>query len=81
MERKDELLAALGGARDAKGYSPFALMVTDILGKDTELLAVGDRAVLERAFDQPVADGVVKLPGVMSRKKHVAPRLLEAAAR
>jgi manganese-dependent inorganic pyrophosphatase len=81
IERKDELLAALGGARDAKGYSLFALMITDILGKSTELLAVGDRAVLERAFDQPVADGVVSLPGVMSRKKQVAPRLLEAAAR
>jgi manganese-dependent inorganic pyrophosphatase len=81
IERKDELLAALGGARDAKGYSLFALMITDILGKGTELLAVGDRAVLERAFDRPVADGVVSLPGVMSRKKQVAPRLLEAAAR
>jgi manganese-dependent inorganic pyrophosphatase len=81
IERKDELLAALDGARDAKGYSLFALMITDILGKSTELLAVGDRAVLERAFDQPVADGVVSLPGVMSRKKQVAPKLLEAAAR
>jgi manganese-dependent inorganic pyrophosphatase len=81
IDRKDELLAALGAARDAKDYSLFALMITDILGKSTELLAVGDRAVLERAFDQPVADGVVSLPGVMSRKKQVAPKLLEAAAR
>ena len=79
LERKDELLAALGAAREAKGYSLFALMVTDILSKGTELLAVGDRASIERAFYQPAADGVVSLPGVMSRKKQVAPRLLEAA--
>jgi manganese-dependent inorganic pyrophosphatase len=81
IERKDELLAALGAARDARGYTLFALMVTDILGKGTELLAVGDRAALERAFGQSVADGVVSLPGVMSRKKQVAPRLLQATTR
>jgi manganese-dependent inorganic pyrophosphatase len=81
LERKDELLAALGAAREAKGYSLFALMVTDILSKGTELLAVGDRAPLERAFGDGMADGVVSLPGVMSRKKQVAPKLLDAAAR
>jgi manganese-dependent inorganic pyrophosphatase len=81
LERKDELLAALNAAREAKGYSVYALMVTDILGKGTELLAVGDRAPLVRAFGRPMADGVMSLPGVMSRKKQVAPRLLEAAAR
>jgi manganese-dependent inorganic pyrophosphatase len=81
LERKDELLAALNAGRETKGYSVFALMVTDILGKGTELLAVGDRGTLERAFGRPRADGVVSLPGVMSRKKQVAPKLLDAAAR
>jgi manganese-dependent inorganic pyrophosphatase len=56
-------------------------MVTDIVAKGTELLVSGDRAPLERAFGQPAADGVVTLPGVMSRKKQVAPRLLAALAR
>jgi manganese-dependent inorganic pyrophosphatase len=81
LERREELLAALDARREAKGYSVFALMVTDILSKGTELLAVGDRGPLERAFGRPAADGVVGLPGVMSRKKQVAPKLLEAAAR
>jgi manganese-dependent inorganic pyrophosphatase len=81
LERREELLAALNARREAKGYSVFALMVTDILSKGTELLAVGDRGPLERAFGRPAADGVVGLPGVMSRKKQVAPKLLEAAAR
>jgi manganese-dependent inorganic pyrophosphatase len=79
LERKPELLAALSAAREAKGYSVAALMVTDILSKGTELLAVGDRAALERAFDTPMDDGVLSLPGVMSRKKQVAPKLLAAA--
>jgi manganese-dependent inorganic pyrophosphatase len=81
LERRDDLLAALDAGREAKGYTVFALMVTDILSKGTELLAVGDRGPLERAFGRPAADGVVGLPGVMSRKKQVAPKLLEAAAR
>jgi manganese-dependent inorganic pyrophosphatase len=81
LERKDELLAALGEGRERNGYSVFALMVTDILSKGTELIAAGDRGTLERAFDEPISDGIVSLPGVMSRKKQVAPKLLTAAAR
>jgi manganese-dependent inorganic pyrophosphatase len=81
LERKDELLAALGEGRERHGYSVYALMVTDIMSKGTELIASGDRGTLDRAFDQPVSDGVVSLPGVMSRKKQVAPKLLTAAAR
>jgi manganese-dependent inorganic pyrophosphatase len=56
--------------------SVFALMVTDILARGTELLVTGDRGPLERAFGRPVRDGVVSMPGVMSRKKQVAPKLL-----
>jgi manganese-dependent inorganic pyrophosphatase len=81
LERKDDLLAALGAGRERNGYAVFALMVTDILSKGTELLVSGDRGTLERAFDQQVTDGIVSLPGVMSRKKQVAPKLLTAAAR
>ena len=54
LERQDELLAALNAERERKGYSVFALMVTDIVSKGTELLAAGDRGTLERAFDQRV---------------------------
>jgi len=81
LERGDELLDALRAAREQKGYSVFALMVTDILTKGTDLLAAGDRATLERAFDAPVTDGHVSLPGIMSRKKEVAPKLMAAAGR
>jgi manganese-dependent inorganic pyrophosphatase len=80
LERKDELLEALGAERERKGYSVFALMVTDILTKGTDLLASGDRATIERAFEEQPADGHVSLPGIMSRKKQVAPKLLAAAA-
>ena len=56
-------------------------MVTDILAQGTDLLVAGDMAPLERAFDSQADDGVLELPGVMSRKKQVAPKLMAAAVR
>jgi manganese-dependent inorganic pyrophosphatase len=78
LERHDELLDALERLREAKGYLLYALMVTDILSKSTKMLVAGDHAPLERIFARPVAEGVLDLPGVMSRKKQVAPKLLAA---
>ncbi len=81
LERKDELLEALAEQRERDGHVLSALMVTDILAKGTDLLVSGDMAPLERAFDQQADDGVLELPGVMSRKKQVAPKLMAAAVR
>jgi manganese-dependent inorganic pyrophosphatase len=78
LERHDELMDALERLREAKGYLLCALMVTDILSKSTKMLVTGDHGLLERVFGRPVADGVLDLPGVMSRKKQVAPKLLAA---
>ena len=76
LGRKEELSEALGKARDKNGYLFFALMVTDITEGGTSLLCVGDCGQVEKAFDTRARDDVVELPGVMSRKKQVAPVLL-----
>jgi manganese-dependent inorganic pyrophosphatase len=78
LERKDELLGALEEVRQGNGYLFAALMITDIISQGTELLCVGDCAPIERAFEQQARDHVIDLPGVMSRKKQVAPKLLAA---
>ncbi len=77
-ERREELLDAMREARDRRGHALYALMVTDILAKDTELYVDGDTGPLESAFGKEVKDGVIDLPGVMSRKKQVAPKVLAA---
>ena len=77
-DRFEELLEALERVNERNDYALSALMVTDILDKDTKLLVVGDTGPVERAFDGEVVDGVVDLPDVMSRKKQVAPVLLGA---
>ena len=76
LERKEELIDALEELRERNDYVFSALMVTDIIEGGTELLCVGDCAPVERAFDSRATNGVIDLPGVMSRKKQVAPKLL-----
>jgi manganese-dependent inorganic pyrophosphatase len=78
LDRRDELLEALTRQRDAKDYLLYALMVTDILEQHTKMLVAGEHTPVERAFGQHMEDGAIDLPGVMSRKKQVAPKLLAA---
>ena len=79
-ERTEELLEAVAAHRERHDQFMVALMVTDILAQSTTLLLSGPEQLAERAFDKPVVDGTIDLPGVMSRKKQVAPVLLAAAA-
>ena len=81
LERKDELLEALRAQREGEGHLLSVLMVTDILAKSSNLLVAGDLTPVERAFDSEADGGVLDLPGVMSRKKQVVPKLLAAASR
>ena len=76
MERKDELVDALENRIRENEYVFSALMVTDIIEGGTELLCAGDCTLVERAFDVRSKNAIIDLPGVMSRKKQVAPRLL-----
>jgi manganese-dependent inorganic pyrophosphatase len=76
LERKAELMEALEGLKEENGYLFSALMVTDIMEGGTQLLCAGDCSPVHQAFDSSVQNGVIDLPGVMSRKKQVAPVLL-----
>ena len=78
LERKDEMLDALERLRQRNGYIFAALMVTDIIEGGTDLLCVGNYDSVERVFGKQARDNVINLPGVMSRKKQVAPKLLAA---
>jgi manganese-dependent inorganic pyrophosphatase len=77
-DRIGELLKGLRTQHERNDHLLSALMVTDILEKHTQLLVAGDVAAAERAFNTQAQDGILELPGVMSRKKQVAPPLLGA---
>jgi manganese-dependent inorganic pyrophosphatase len=76
LERKDELLEALRRERESKDLAIYALMITDVLAKSTEMLVAGDVAAVARSFGVEATDSMIDLPGVMSRKKQVAPKLM-----
>lgn len=80
LKRRAELQTALEEERKREGYDISALMVTDILNEATSLVFAGQPAtIVTAAFGQPDDNGVVYLPGVLSRKKQVVPPMVEAA--
>jgi manganese-dependent inorganic pyrophosphatase len=51
-------------------------MITDVVAKGTEMLVAGDVGAVARSFGVEATDSMIDLPGVMSRKKQVAPKLM-----
>jgi len=78
LERREELLEAMARERERKELALYALMVTDVLAHGTEMLVAGDVAAVARGFGVEQTDATIELPGVMSRKKEVAPKLMTA---
>jgi len=78
LERTGELRAAMARECANRGLLIYALMITDVLSHGTDLLVAGEVPAAVRAFEANGSDGLIELPGVMSRKKQVAPRLLAA---
>ena len=78
LDREQELIKAMAHERASQHVVLYALMVTDVLDKVTDLLVDGDVAAVARAFGVEAEGCKLKLPGVMSRKKQVAPKLLSA---
>jgi manganese-dependent inorganic pyrophosphatase len=76
LDRKAELLEAMRKERERRGLQLYALMITDVLSKGTDMLVAGDVTTVARSFGAQAADSTIELPGVMSRKKEVAPKLL-----
>jgi manganese-dependent inorganic pyrophosphatase len=60
-------------------YDAVVLMITDIVREGSEIVAVGKVRPVERALDVSLTDGPAWMPGVLSRKKQVAARLVDAA--
>jgi manganese-dependent inorganic pyrophosphatase len=76
LERRSELVEAMRRERERRHLHLYALMITDVMSKGTDLLVAGDVGAVARTFGVSPEDSTIELPGVMSRKKQVAPRLL-----
>ena len=76
LERKDELLEAMQRERENRELHLYALMVTDVLNKGPSCSSPATTAAVARSFGVAADDSTIELPGVMSRKKEVAPKLM-----
>ena len=65
-------------ALEKQGLDYIFYMFTDVRGASTELLMAGKGAesLVARAFQVEVKDGIAILPGVVSRKKQLLPRII-----
>ncbi len=74
----DELAAAMEEAISANALDFMALMATDPVRGNSELLFRGDKAVSRALPYRKGPDGVLLMPGVLSRKKQLLPEVLAA---
>ncbi len=79
MMREQEMREYMRGLVESHGYQFVLLMVTDIIAEGSQFLCEGNRKIVNRAFDiECTGQGGTWMPGVLSRKKQVAARILEA---
>lgn len=78
MEREKEIRAYMKAQAEMHGYEFYLLMVTDIMAEGSQFLCEGNRRIVERAFNISCKNGSNWMPGILSRKKQVAARILGA---
>lgn len=78
-EHADEVRAAMEALRKSRDYQLVLLMATDIVREGSEVFATGKMRLAERALGVSLASGSAWMPGVLSRKKQIAARLVEAS--
>lgn len=54
----------------------FVFLITDIINSNSQAIVLGDTKIFEKAFNTSVNDNMAFLEGVVSRKKQVAPVIL-----
>lgn len=77
MEREAEIREYMRAQAEMHGYEFYLLMVTDILAEGSQFICEGNKRIVERAFDISCKNGSTWMPGILSRKKQVAARILE----
>jgi manganese-dependent inorganic pyrophosphatase len=78
LEHEEEIRSVMEAQRTAHGYGAVVLMVTDIVREGSEILATGNVRPIERALGITLESGSAWMPGVLSRKKQIAARLVDA---
>lgn len=79
-QRRDELAAEMHRIISEEKLDFFGLLVTDAVRGNSELLAIGERAIRRNLPYRSVDDELFLLPGVLSRKKQLLPQMLSVTS-
>ncbi len=78
MEREQEIREHMRKLVDEHGYEFALLMVTDIMAEGSQFIVEGNQRLVGRIFDiDCTGEGGTWMPGVLSRKKQVASKILD----
>lgn len=77
--RTDDIAAQVARIQEEGGYDAALMLLTDIIVEGSDFIAAGDTDFIADAFEISFDDGPVWMPGVLSRKKQVAAKLIDYA--
>lgn len=78
--RRAELLDDMNGILEKEGLDFLALLVTDPVRGNSELLITGAAPIIRALPYGKRSDGIFRLPGILSRKKQLLPQILAITA-
>lgn len=78
LSQKEDILKTMGQKKADGNYDLIMVMITDVLKAGSTLFFLGDEELIQNAYGVEPSDNEVFLPGVMSRKKQIVPKLTEA---
>ncbi len=78
-EKRDAIFKELVAKKEAEKIDRLFFMVVDIIKQNCQLYLIDEeeKALAEKVFGGEIKDGMMVLPGVVSRKKQVVPQLTE----
>ena len=81
FSRREELEFAMEKEISDKKLNLFVFVITDIINTNSKIIALGsDKSIVEKAFNKKLDEfDSMMLESVVSRKKQIAPQLLEVA--
>jgi manganese-dependent inorganic pyrophosphatase len=80
LDRQAEIEESMKKLIALKNLDAIIVSVTDIINCNSEIIALGKRIdVVEKAFNVKLQNNRAFLPCVVSRKKQIAPQIMEAS--
>ncbi len=76
LQNKEAIETAMNNFMKENGSNMFVLLITDIINSNSQAIVLGDTLTFEKAFSKTVQNNMAFLEGVVSRKKQVAPIIL-----